>query len=587
MPDTNAADTPETIEAEPKESNAAETNETKEAEKPGISEIEIPESVKELLEDISGDNPAGADASKDEDYFKLTMEVPKTIPDYKSWQELSENILREKSKDIKVAVWLCFAYYRTENIPGLRKGLILILNLLKKYGDNLFPADPVHKSKSMQFINTGRLLKLLEKEDIKNSNAKAVKENGQLLNEIIAECDKLFPDNKPSLDSLLNVINTQAAEAEVLLKPPEKKKPAAVSSVQPSAGAPAAVQETVLRSEKDAVQQLRKTLTYFFEYDEEGAKKQRVPENYFVFGIAAAVQWGGLVRPVDTNGATLIDPPNNVIKGLVKDWFVNGNYDMLIARVETEFIKDGSPFRYWFDAQKYLIESLEKKGENYKSAALDIKLQLAKVLRKFPDLPELKFSDKQTPFAEPDTKKWLNADVKNALSSEGNGGTSLLPPILGEQYESINKEFETVSRDLPENFEKNLLTMQEGLKSEDRKKGKFLRRLNLANYCLKLKEYELARVNLLELKNTIRENNLAGWEPGLCTAVWESLYLTNQELMALENGGELPAALQTEQNELFHEIAKYDGVLAIKLNKLKQQERLVWHARRHLKSHSA
>ena len=585
MPETNEVKT-----LEPNETEVAETNEikvdetnvqkvngTNGTETPKVNEIEIPEIVNELLEDIPGDKRVGIDASNDEEYFKLTMEVPKSIPDYKNWIELSENILTEKSKDIKVAVWLCFAFYRNENINGLKKGLILILQLLKKFGNDLYPSSAVHRSKAIQFINTSRVIKLLEKEEINKTNAKDIKDAGQVLNEIISECEKLFPENQPSLDSLQSVINVHVAVAEPILRPPEAKKAGASAANKPGTipakGVGASAQEVVLSSEKDAVTQLRKIITFFFEYDEEGGKKQRVPENYFVFGLSRQIQWANLIRPVDNGGVTLIEAPNKIIQGLIKDWFGNGNYDMLIARIESEFIKENSPFRYWFDAQKYLIDSLEKKGENYKTAAGDIKLQLAVLLKRIPDLPELKFKDKQTPFAEPETINWLNNDVKSVLNSDGSGGKNILPPIMGEDYEQINKEFEIISKDIPENFEKNLLKMQTDINVEDRRKGKFLRRLNLANYCFKMKEYDIAKINLLELKEIIETFNLAGWERALCTAVWQSLYLTNQEIISQTKDKDLTVKLEKEQEELFGEIAKYDGILAIKLIKLKQKER--------------
>ena len=77
------------------------------------AEPEVSEFVEEYLEPVPGDSPVGADAANDEEYFKLSMEFPKTVPDYKNWIDLSDVILKEKSKDIKVATWLCFALYRT------------------------------------------------------------------------------------------------------------------------------------------------------------------------------------------------------------------------------------------------------------------------------------------------------------------------------------------------------------------------------------------------------------------------------------------------------------------------------------------
>ena len=105
---------------------------------PDIIELPVSELVSELLEPISNDSPCGKDAANDEEYFKLNMEFPKTTPDYKNWIELSNLILKEKSKDIKVAVWLCFALYRTENIKGLKEGLELIYNFLKSLKTTYF-----------------------------------------------------------------------------------------------------------------------------------------------------------------------------------------------------------------------------------------------------------------------------------------------------------------------------------------------------------------------------------------------------------------------------------------------------------------
>ncbi len=66
-------------------------------------------------------------------------------------------------------------------------------------------------------------------------------------------------------------------------------------------------------------------------------------------------------------------------------------------------------------------------------------------------------------------------------------------------------------------------------------KGKFLRRLNIANFCYEAKQYNVAKVNLEELKIMIDDLNLCNWEPALSTAVWQSLYLTNVQLLFTEN----------------------------------------------------
>jgi len=560
------------------------------------SEMEISEFVQGYLEPVPGGSPAGVDASNEEEYFKLNMEIPKTVPDYKKCIELSEIILKEKSKDIKVAVWLCFALFRTEKIKGLRDGLNIIYNLLKKYENSLFPANPLHRSKALQFINTSRFFKLVEKEDINLSNASDIIEAEKVLTQIISECQRLFPDNIPVLKSLKEIITDHTEKAKSLTTPPKKEQPAKDTIIEeksdnqievtPSGkieesqkprqvAAPTAstLKEIKLSSEKDAVTQLRQTLTFFFESQQpvpsgDGVKKEKIPENHFIFGLARQLQWSKIIRPPDTDKVTQIEAPNQVIRGKMKEWFASNNWDTLIPRIEISFLKANSEFPYWLDAQRFVTKALEQKGGNYIQASEDIKIHLAKLLQRIPDLPHLIFKDKQTPFADDETIKWLNKEVKTSLSGGKGAESIILPPIIGEDYDPINKEYEMACNELPENFEKNYSEMQQEINSDTRKKGKFLRKLNLANYCIQAKKYELAEVNLNELKTLIEEYNIAKWETALCTAVWQSLYLVNLKLIS-ESTGETKIVLEKQQKELFGKIAKYDGILAMKLQQKK------------------
>ena len=517
------------------------------------------------------------------------MEIPKATPDYKNWIELSIEILKEKSKDIKVTSWLVFALYRSENIKGLNNGLTLMVHMLKKYGNDLFPLNPMHKVKGIQFISTSRITKLLEKEIINPLNTSEIIKSGKLLEDLTKECERLFPEEKPNLKSLNEVINTHIESANALLKKAEKpqekpqeklpeKPPETISPANPGTDSTVKSTETKpvqpvqvsLGTERDGLIQIRKTIQFFFEYDEDGTKKQRIPENYLVFGLSRQLQWSTLVRPIDTNGSTTVPAPNKVIQGLVKDWYTSNNYEMLIARIESEFVKENSEFRYWFDAQKYVVNLLEKRGGDCTYAANDIKIHLARLLNRIPDLPQLKYQDKQTPFADDDTIDWLQ-DVKKTSGINGTGNIDVLPPIIGEEYDKINKDYVTACNDIPQKFEKNLLQMQNAVNNEEGKKGKFLRRLNLANFCIMHKEYYLARINLLELKEIIQLYNLSDWESALSTAVWKSLYQANNEIISHTKDNNLVTTLNFEQEELFIKIAKYDGVLALTLNNIKNK----------------
>lgn len=551
-------------------------------------EIEIPESIREYLEPISENSPVGIDASSEEEFFKLNMEFPKTVPDYKNWIELSEIILKEKSKDLKVACWLCFAFYRAENLKGFKDGLILVNQLLKKFGNDLFPLNPLHKNKAIQFLNTSRVTKLLEREDINKSNAEDVFQIGELLTQILSECEKLIPDNMPVLQVLQDIFVTHAESAKTALNPPpkpERKPPSPPPQPRPQPKTADAseshyAEQSSIRtptpaSEDEAVIQLRRTLIHFYEYKQDGESKERVPDSYFAFGIARHLQWSTLQVPVSDEKVTNIEPPNDIVRRLMSQWFNENKYDVLIPRIELEFIKDNSEFRYWFDAQRYLVQSLEAKGGNYGLAAMDIKFHLARLLKRLPDLPELIFSGGEVPFSEKETKQWLDEVSRSVSSGSGSGGagSAISIPIVDPSYDDIKSEYKTYLNELPAKFEENFEKMRQGLNSEERTKGKFLRRLNLANFCYEAKHYNVAKVYLEELSMVIDELKLGDWEPALSVSAWQSLYLTNVQLLFITDGENAKAVIEKQQEELYYKIAKYNGILAINLEQQKHKRR--------------
>ncbi len=547
-----------------------------------LAELEVSELISEFLEPIPGDSPAGKDASNDEEYFKLSMEFPKTIPDYRNWIDLSYLILKEKSKDIKVATWLCFALYRTDKLKGFRNGLDLVYQLLKKYGNNLFPENPSHKSKAIQFLNTSRLTKLFEKEEINKSNADEILKIDELVSLIASESANLLPQNIPVLQALQDIISAHKENAKKALSPVTEKKITSVSQPKPETRPaittvtkeePPPVKTSRPSSEDETSVQLRRTMIYYYEIIQNNETVERVPESFFAFGIARQLQWSTLPLPTAEDKITGIEPPNEIIRKLIKDWFNSNNTDVLIPRIEVEFIKDNSEFRYWLDAQRYLVQSLEKKGGNYIIAADDIRYHLARLVNRIPEILNLKFAG-EIPFADKDTIKWINEEIKNKAAITKTAETSsFLSPIVDSSYDDINREYDLDVNGLPKNFESSFQLMQEKLKAEDRTKGKFLRRLNIANFCYEAKQYNVAKVNLEELKLMVNELKLDEWESALSTSLWQSLYLTNVQLLFNTENEENKNLLEKEQEELFYKIAKYNGLLAINLEQQKHKRR--------------
>jgi predicted component of type VI protein secretion system len=168
---------------------------------------ENPQVVTELLAPIPGGSPAGGeDLSTVEAYVKLDAEMSKPAPDYANCITWATQVLRSNSKNIKVAAWLGFAWYRTEKFAGLKNGVLLAAALLEKYADKLFPANSMHRSKAVQFLNTDKVTKLLAKEQVTAQAAQDVIALNAALKRLTAICGQQFPQNGPNLTALAQVI---------------------------------------------------------------------------------------------------------------------------------------------------------------------------------------------------------------------------------------------------------------------------------------------------------------------------------------------------------------------------------------------
>ncbi len=115
----------------------------------------------ELLEPISSDHPTGVNLREDDEgaplYYRLKdarssarvferqadieAERGPVAPEWRTILELSRDILRTRSKDIEVAVWLTEAALRLHGFDGLQRCFALLDGLVARYWDTLHSLD--------------------------------------------------------------------------------------------------------------------------------------------------------------------------------------------------------------------------------------------------------------------------------------------------------------------------------------------------------------------------------------------------------------------------------------------------------------
>src|SRR5690349_680091 len=100
--------------------------------------------IEALVEPVNGG--VGEDVSYDELFDAMKVELDKLTavdggkPDWKSVAGNAEELLREKSKDFRVALNYAAAMAVTGGVNGLIDGVVLMQELTTRYWDAMYPA---------------------------------------------------------------------------------------------------------------------------------------------------------------------------------------------------------------------------------------------------------------------------------------------------------------------------------------------------------------------------------------------------------------------------------------------------------------
>lgn len=104
----------------------------------------------QLAAPIPGGAPSGSDVRYDSDYEALKTEADKIGAltggdvDWERIIQLSTGILTQKSKDLLVGTYLCFALFKSQGYPGLAAGLDGLRRLIEAHWEGLFPVALPH-----------------------------------------------------------------------------------------------------------------------------------------------------------------------------------------------------------------------------------------------------------------------------------------------------------------------------------------------------------------------------------------------------------------------------------------------------------
>ena len=105
------------------------------------------------IKPVSADAPTGISIRYEPEFEQLQEEIAKlesVNADPVNWADVVEtgtSVLREKSKDLLVACYVCHGLYERKGYQGLAEGLSILDGLVTNYWETLFPELKRHRAR--------------------------------------------------------------------------------------------------------------------------------------------------------------------------------------------------------------------------------------------------------------------------------------------------------------------------------------------------------------------------------------------------------------------------------------------------------
>lgn len=341
---------------------------------------------------------AGSDMRFSSEYETLESELAKaqsihgsSQPDWHKVLETSEGLLRQQSKDLRVAVWLTWALHQRESYPGLLAGLGMLRYLCEHHWSVAYPEKL--RTRGAAFAWLVLRLEPLFAQGLPLQNQqplfRAVLEQLKGLDELWAQH---FADDAP----LLLPIRRQLAQR--LERAAQDDTPAAglsgvIAQVQ-QAASQLLKPEAVVNNEKDASkllrtlqEQARPLCTWWLRQNATDLRALR---------LNRTLNWLVLASYPDADNervTALRGPAPDKLKRY-QERFAQGHYADLVLELEASLA--GAMF--WFDGLRMLWQCLE--ALQAEQAMLELEVVFALLLQRLPDLPSFCFHDR-VPFPTP------------------------------------------------------------------------------------------------------------------------------------------------------------------------------------------
>lgn len=274
------------------------------------------------------------------------------------------------------------------------------------------------------------------------------------------------------------------------------------------------------------------------------------PYNPAPYLLLRGMRWGEL-RSSDTLDPSTFEAPSSETRTTLKRLLLEQSFAEAMEVAESAMASPAG--RAWLDLQRYVVTAAE--GLGYTAIAEAIKAELSALLKSFPDLPASTLMD-DTPCANHETAEWLKTFADAAPAQA--------PPM--PLWEPREADVDEAGQQPPDAYQLAMEAATSGRQQDalailmreagqqDSGRGRFQRRLQLAQVCMSTGAEGIALPILQELAATIDRHQLEAWEsPDMVAHAFTLLY------RCMMNG----EVSDEEKKTLYSKICRLDPVQAL------------------------
>lgn len=464
--------------------------------------------------------------------------------DYPMIIELAAKILSEKSKDLRVASYLCFALWRTQRFAGLAEGVAAINILVTAdFWEKLYPTRLPARKGAIEFL-TQKLPEALDTAEVAADDREPLESAKQTLTELQKAVAAQIPQSDFLLMGMIQAVGKCLAKVPKQVSQPEAVQQPGTPQSEPGTAPGPTPARGPMRTSDDAVTAIREAAKFLRGQDRKSAAPYR---------LVRSMKWDVLVaEPPNTGGKTAFNGPNPKRREYFIKLQQSGEWDKLLDEGEADFMQPHIYF--WLDLQRLIVAALDALGSDFQHARMAILQELAILLQRVPKLPNLTFSD-GSPLADPATQSWIEETVLPVHGSGEGAGVGLAGPPLDSDLAALFAEAKKILA--KGDLAAAIAYLQDGATLDISGKNRFRRRLHIATICLRGGQPKMARPLLEDLSEEIEKFAITVWEPALALEVWKNLYDCYSSLSAsAPPAGK--AGLQEHADRAFEKMCRLD-----------------------------